>query len=50
MKNVATLVVIGLVSVAFLGGCAKRCGGPIKHQCAPKCGEYQAVKKEYGCK
>jgi hypothetical protein len=47
MKKVATLVVLGLVSVAFLGGCcAKRCGTP----CEPRCGGYEKITKEYGCK
>jgi len=45
MKSVATLVVLGLVSVAFLGGCAKKCAEPVKHQ-----QKYEKVKKEYGCK
>lgn len=48
MKNVAKAVIVGLVlgSVAFLGGCAKRC-------CAEPCASPCAVEKmreQWNCK
>jgi len=46
MKNVAKVVVLGLVlaPIAFLSGCAKRCGEPVMQH------KVEKIKKEYGGK
>lgn len=47
MKKAAAVVVLGLFSVALLGGCARKCAERCEPRCEPK---YERVVKEYGGK
>jgi len=45
MKKVVKLMLLGMViaPIAFVSGCAKRCGEPVPHK-------LEQVKREYGGK